>query len=275
MNKPDALDYDGRYRDIISDPINVFINRVPEAGIVYKDHVYLHNGIRVPFSGNLAYYEDFSKILIYNRGVHEPLEEFIFQELIKRLPQNPVMIELGAYWGHYSMWMKKERPNANIHLVEADSNNIEVGKNNLKNQNMDATFILQPVGVNGFIVDKYINNFDKVNLLHSDIQGYEIEMLEGATESLNKFKIDYLMISTHSEDLHKLVLKKLKKHKYRIEVSSGFNETLSHDGFILASSPNVNKIVRNWKPIERLDLLNMTQEKIVKFIIETKKVFKL
>jgi hypothetical protein len=40
---------------------------------------------------------------VLNRGVHEPLEEFVFQEVLKRLPEACAMIELGAYWGHYSM----------------------------------------------------------------------------------------------------------------------------------------------------------------------------
>jgi hypothetical protein len=95
-----------RYREVVSDPINLLIKRVPEAGYVDKNgFVILHNGNRVPVEGKLAYYNNFSDILIINRGVHEPLEEFCFQEVLKKIKtESPIMIELGAYWAHYSMW---------------------------------------------------------------------------------------------------------------------------------------------------------------------------
>jgi hypothetical protein len=118
LNKPmlppkaDGSDLIGRFREVISDPLNVLIERVPLAGIVHENEVYLLNGNRVPVSGNGAYYGPFSQLLVLNRGVHEPLEEFVFQELLKHLPPAPQMIELGAYWAHYSMWLKKVRPQA-------------------------------------------------------------------------------------------------------------------------------------------------------------------
>lgn len=36
----------------------------------------------VPINGPNEYCGNFSEILILNRGVHEPLEEFCFQEMI-------------------------------------------------------------------------------------------------------------------------------------------------------------------------------------------------
>ena len=65
----------GRFREVISDPLNLLIERVPLAGIVHDNEVYLHNGNRVPVSGSGAYCGPFSQLLIVNRGVHEPLEE--------------------------------------------------------------------------------------------------------------------------------------------------------------------------------------------------------
>lgn len=53
--------------------------------------MYLHNGLKVPFAGNDSYYGGFSSILVMNRGVHEPLEEFVFQQVLKRLPALPNM----------------------------------------------------------------------------------------------------------------------------------------------------------------------------------------
>lgn len=108
--KASSSDLLGRFREIVSDPINLLIERVPQAGFIQDNLVCLHNGNRVHYSGKDAYYEGFSDILVINRGVHEPLEEFAFQECLKVLPQRPSMLELGAYWAHYSMWLKKKRP---------------------------------------------------------------------------------------------------------------------------------------------------------------------
>ena len=106
ISKAEGSDFSGRFREIISDPLNLLIVRDPIAGSVIDGYVTLHNGIKVACSGPQAYYGRFSEILSLNRGVHEPLEEYVFQEVLARLPIGPSMLELGAYWGHYSMWLK-------------------------------------------------------------------------------------------------------------------------------------------------------------------------
>src|ERR1700721_4435320 len=130
MGKAAASDFLGRFREIISDPLNLLIERVPLAGFVDGNLVYLHNGLRVPIAGPGAYYGPFSELLVINRGVHEPLEEFVFQEVLKRLPDDPSMIELGAYWGHYSMGFKKERPNGEVILFEPEPGCLKAGQDN-------------------------------------------------------------------------------------------------------------------------------------------------
>src|SRR4051794_8085647 len=99
----------GRFREIVSDPLNLLIERVPMAGLVEGDQVYLHNGLKVPGIGPGAYYGPFSSVLIINRGVHEPLEEYVFQELLKRLGGVASLIELRAHLGHYLMLLQKAR----------------------------------------------------------------------------------------------------------------------------------------------------------------------
>jgi hypothetical protein len=42
----------GRFREVISDPLNLLIERVPLAGVVEANQVYLHNGNRVPLAGS-------------------------------------------------------------------------------------------------------------------------------------------------------------------------------------------------------------------------------
>lgn len=76
--KSDAGDFRGRFRETVSDPLNIFIDRVPEAGTMDGDHVIPHNGHKVALRGPNSYYKFLSDILIINRGVREPLEEFVF-----------------------------------------------------------------------------------------------------------------------------------------------------------------------------------------------------
>src|SRR5579862_10039493 len=82
--KAETADFIGRFREVISDPLNLLIERVPMAGVVEGDEVCLHNGIRVPVAGSGAYYGGFSDLLVLNRGVHEPLEEYVFQEVLRK-----------------------------------------------------------------------------------------------------------------------------------------------------------------------------------------------
>ncbi|MBK9925012.1 MAG: FkbM family methyltransferase [Anaerolineales bacterium] len=237
--KADATDFLGRFREIVSDPLNLLIKRHPLAGMIDKDLVYLHNGNKVPLRGQYSYYENFSDILVINRGVHEPLEEYVFQELMNVLPDNSSMLELGAYWGHYSMWLKKIHPKASVYLVEPNEVNIQAGKYNFQLNNCVGEFIQEYVACGQFEVDKFMmnNGLKTLSILHSDIQGFEIEMLDGSSDTLKKGLIHYAFISTHSQDIHVKVVEKLEYFGYRVEVASGFDyETTSYDGFVFASN---------------------------------------
>ncbi|MBW5439543.1 FkbM family methyltransferase [Bradyrhizobium canariense] len=235
----------GRFREIVSDPLNLLIERVPMAGLVEGDQVYLHNGLKVPGIGPGAYYGPFSSVLIINRGVHEPLEEYVFQELLKRLGEAPSMIELGAYWGHYSMWLKKARPKAEVILVEPDPACLKTGQDNFARNGLRAEFVKAFVGKGKFEVDAFFRDrkIKHLDILHADIQAFEVEMLQGAESVLAKRRVDYLFIATHSQALHDEVVDRLKAHGYRVEISSDFEEqSTSFDGFVFASSPEVDAL---------------------------------
>lgn len=260
-----------RHREIISDPLNILIERVPDAGYIDTQNcVILHNGNRVPATGKLSYYGNFSNILILNRGVHEPLEEYCFQEVLAKITCNsPIMIELGAYWAHYSMWLMKKFPLAKCHMIEPDENNIKCGENNFRINNYNGKFIKALVDPTDFYLDKFIteNRIDSLTILHSDIQGSELEMLNGGQVFLKKHGANYAFISTHSESLHYSVVQKLKELGYRIEVSSGFDHhTTSYDGFIFASSPKVEAVFEKFHPLGRIEIANSSSRDLRKFI---------
>lgn len=80
--------------------------------------------------------------------------------------------------------------------------------------------------------------------------------LDGCDRTLAEGRINYLFISTHSQDIHENVLKDLNRHGYCIEVSSDFDhDTTSFDGFIFASSPCTKKIFRYFKPLGRTKIV--------------------
>ena len=240
--KAQADDFAGRFREIVSDPLNLLIERVPLAGVVENGAVWLHNGNRVPLAGPGAYFGDFSQILVINRGVHEPLEEFIFQTLLRTLPEAPTMLELGAYWAHYSMWLKRARPMANAIMVEPLPEHLQAGTENFARNGFAGEFIGQFVGPGQFEVDAFLASRPglRLDVLHADIDRNEVTMLAGARSSLANHRIGRLFISTHSQQLHAETAAILRAADYRIEVSSDFDgESTSFDGFLFASSPDV------------------------------------
>jgi hypothetical protein len=267
-----------RFREIVADPINIYIERVPNAGYVEsKKYIILHNGNKVHLSGKYSYYGKFSDILIINRGVHEPLEEFCFQSLLKRLKSkrgNTKMLELGAYWGHYSMWLKRAIPEAECTLVEPDKKNLLIGQMNFKINNFNGKFINEFVSSNGFTVDKWMgSNNEKLDLLHCDIQGFELEMLHNARESLELNLINYLMISTHSEKIHRDITEYMAQFNYKLEISSDFEKhTTSNDGFLMFSSTSSESIFENFNPLGRCEIINSKPEDILIYLCSNRSI---
>lgn len=256
--KAEASDYLARFREIISDPINLLIQRHPLSGFVEDDHVFLHNGLRVPIKGPNSYYDEFSEILIINRGVHEPLEEYIFSLLVHTLPLRPVMLELGAYWGHYSMWLKISRSKAKTILVEPDGDRLMAGKYNFNFNGLNAAFLQATIGhkqssVKELLADQGVDHLD---ILHADIQGAEEEMLIDAYDLLKQRSISYCFVSTHSQALHRNCTGILESAGYRIEASSDYDyETTSFDGLIFASSPNAPRLLdKKFAPLKRAEI---------------------
>jgi hypothetical protein len=269
-SKAAAEDLLGRFREVISDPLNLLIERVPMAGVVQGNEVYLHNGNRVPVIGPAAYYGPFSQLLIINRGVHEPLEEFVFQEVLKTMPEAPQMIELGAYWAHYSMWLKKARMQAKVIMVEPDPSNLAAGRSNFGRNGFSGEFIQALVAPGHWQLDLFLGSrgIEQVDILHVDIQGHEGGLIAGARNSLTNRRVDYLFISTHSQEIHRRVAAELTAFGYRIEVASDYDsETTSHDGLVFASSPRSRQIFRSFSHTGRTKIATSRPDVLMEAIL--------
>ena len=112
-------------------------------------------------------------------------------------------------------------------------------------------------------------------LLHSDIQGYELEMLSGASNSLAAGKINYIFISTHSDELHEQCINEISKYNYEIEVSSlPSSHSTCGDGFILGRKSDATPILPGFQPMGRLDIATSSSGKIAKYIFETQQLLR-
>ena len=233
LPKAAADDLEGRFREVLSDPSNNYIPRCESAGTLQDGHIIMHNGIKVITD----YYGDFSKILLSNKGVHEPQEERMFMEVLKFIQPGATMIELGAYWAFYSMWFQQQIPNAKNFMIEPNVDNLRCGINNFKLNNMTGLFFHGGIGVGGIDFYKFLfyNKINYIDVLHMDIQGAEFYFLNTFTEIFTMKKVGYVFISTHNQDLHIKCLQFLKDVNYMILASADFdNETFCYDGVLVA-----------------------------------------
>lgn len=234
-----------RINDVISSPDNSAIPRCEDAGKLKGYKITMHNGVQVLANG--YYGSGILNMLIENKGVHEPQEERVFELIIRLLPEKCVMLELGAYWGFYSLSLLQTRPQAKCYLVEPETENLLSGKINFRlnarkghfTQAGVGRFVMQnpkTISVDWFCKAHSINHLD---ILHSDIQGSELAMLEGASETLKAGCVDYIFISTHSNELHANCLGKLESFGYIILCDADMNETYSYDGLIVAKHNSI------------------------------------
>jgi FkbM family methyltransferase len=157
-------------------------------------------------------------------------------------------------------------------MVEPELHNLQVGIQNFKRNGLTGEFIQAFVGKGQFEIDSYLKKQEipKIDILHSDIQGYEIEMLESGADSLASRKINYLFISTHTQELHQRTIGLLEKYGYRIEISSDCDHgTTSFDGLVFACSPSVNPIFKDFAPLKRVQIAEARPELLINYLSKT------
>jgi len=235
-----------RIQMVISCPDNHAIPRSEQAGLLENGVVTMHNGLKV---GGLSYYgAGIMNLLIANKGVHEPQEERAFQDILSWVTPGSTMLELGAYWGFYSLWFSQSVVDAKNFLVEPIKDNLEAGRLNFSLNGKQAVFENAFVGATSerghncpptISVDSFLakHKIEHLAVLHSDVQGAELAMLHGAVKSLNSHAIDFCFISTHSTNLHVDCLNFLRQRKYRTLVDANLDQSYAEDGLIVACSP--------------------------------------
>jgi hypothetical protein len=234
-------------------PDNEFIPRVPDAGRILRGKQIMHNGLRINAG---SYYGFEESILMHaNRGVHEPQEERLFQEVLPHIESGSTMIEMGAFWSFYSMWFNKMVSGARNYMLEPDGFNLESGRLNFRLNGMFGEFRhcgigewsgTMPSGVPIVCVDDFVRTegIAHVHLLHADIQGHEVAMLRGAALLFTNQLVDWVFVSTHEEKLHADCLALLAEYAYPIVAAVRPSESYSEDGVIVAKRRGIGGVER-------------------------------
>jgi hypothetical protein len=144
-----------------------------------------------------------------------------------------------------------------------------VGRENFRRDDMEGTFLKALVGPGAFEIDAHVERerITRLDLLHSDIQGAEVPMPEGGRRFLSSHGATYLMVSTHSEEIHAAVARTLTEFGYRIEVSSPVDShTTSLDGFVFASTPRVEPVLPGFVLMGRLKIAAGNPGTLVRYL---------
>ena len=232
-----------------------FIPKVHNAGqVVYQEG----NKLQTMFNGLKIHYDSYhspwmNQIISNLNGHHEPQEELVFYHLMKLLPNDANMIELGCAWAYYSMFFKS-MAGAGLNIcIEPNSEKLAKGIANVTLNNFDLdrfNFLRGFIGdryevgarfvdwdgteswMPQYSIEKLISDSDAYfDIIHSDIQGAELDMLNGAISVLDR--IGFFVISTHG-DKHPKCKHFLTKHDFTILVEHSIEESVSADGLILA-----------------------------------------
>lgn len=229
---------------VLMSPVNRNLVRYEGAGTISEGIILMHNGVRI---AALSYYGGgMIHLLQRNKGSHEPEEELIFEQVARVLGESPVMLELGAYWGFYSLSLLNRRPKARCILVEPDKKNLLAGMVNFRINRRKGIFVNAyagekidsfPESVPVLQVDEYleINSIKDLDILHSDIQGGEAAMLHSASNTLKNKRVRFVFISTHWDQMHAECHQIIEDHGYEIRCDILPSSSYSYDGLIFAS----------------------------------------
>jgi FkbM family methyltransferase len=255
------------------------IPKVPDAGTVVPSDggpiQIMHNGVRVVAGG---YYGDWmTRIIERLHGHHEPQEEAVFHEILKHLPPDATMLELGGFWSYYSLWFKSQYGNRRqSYVVEPDSNHIAVGRANAALNKHEIAFVQACVGRNSIPATTFTTEsagvvqipqisipdflreqrIHKLDILHCDTQGAETAIIESCESLLRGGTIRFGVFSTHSHHIsgdpltHQRCLAMLKDFGGTILAEHDVHESFSGDGLIATC---FGKEPPDWKepPISR------------------------
>lgn len=251
-----ALGFNNEWKEriarTIACPDNARLRRVADAGFSKDGTQVMHNGLRI-YAGSYYGYV-MARLLEENSGVHEPQEELVFSTILPAVENGSTMMELGSYWAFYSMWFAQEVQDSRCICVEPAQQNLRMGERNFLLNGLKAVFLrgyvgaheaTAPDGVPVVTVDATCRRqgVEKLAILHMDVQGAELDGLRGATEMLSDDRIDYVFVSTHSNELHVESRDLLQQFGHRVIADANCDQSYSQDGILVTCRAGIDQPV--------------------------------
>jgi FkbM family methyltransferase len=193
-------------------------------------------------------------------GYHEPQEERVFYEVMKRIGENATMIELGGYWAFYSLWFLAGGSQRRAIVLEPDPKHLQVGQKNASLNGYELIFIhgfagrkpspptLFMTANSGQVMAPCLcvpllmeqHGIEHLDIMHSDIQGAEFDVLLSCRELFESQRISFVFVSTHAFKFtgdpltHQRCLQIIRNLGGQIIAEHDVHESFSGDGLIVA-----------------------------------------
>lgn len=225
----------------------------------------MHNGLLVEAGG---YYGGWmAEIIRTLRGHHEPQEERVFDQIVRRVAAGGrpgVMIEFGSFWTYYGLWFCQAVPGGRAIAIEPDPAYLEVGRRNaaLNQLTDEVTFVQAAIGDRpgepmtfraesdgrdhqvkqcdlGSVLQ--LAGLDRVDLVLADVQGAETGLLERGRHLLAEGRVRFLMVATHHHLIsgdaltHQRALRLLRDLGAQVICEHSVAESFAGDGLIAVS----------------------------------------
>ncbi len=241
------------------------IPKVRGAGSVVADEAgdyqIMHNGIKTRTDGHYGNYN--VEVIRRLRGHHEPQEEYVFDQVLRRVRRGGTIMEVGSFWAYYSLWFQHAVQDGRAFMVEPLESALDAGRRNFALNGQHGVFIRAAIAartagqasvelwpgtttsVRRTTIDALLDEceLNDLDILHADVQGHEVEMLRGASRALRLKKIRWIFISTHGENIHQRCLVLLRHNGYSIVAQHTPAESYSVDGLIVASASPLDQRV--------------------------------
>jgi hypothetical protein len=241
------------------------IPKVQDGGQVFVeaggDYQLMHNGVKVLHGG---YYGAWMSEIIQNlNGHHEPQEERVFHEVVKRAADDGLMIELGCFWAYYSLWFLKDHPHRKAIGLEPDATHLLTAQKNaaINGLSEQISFVHglssmhsaesmniqtesgQQLQLPGYTLANLLARAQiaRIEIAHCDAQGAESHVVDQMIELGKKGQLRFAIVSTHAYEItgdpltHQTCLHKLQAAGAHIIAEHDVHESYSGDGLIAAS----------------------------------------
>jgi FkbM family methyltransferase len=236
------------------------IPKVDGAGAVMEQEgvriQFMHNGVKVVADGHCGAW--MTQIIEGLKGHYDPQKELLFHALLRHVRPATRIVELGAWWAYYACWYLREVPDSIALCIEQCLDHLRIGERNavlngvlgrvaFKNawigREQDGQALAHTVdGLPCLSMEAILESAGgPIEMLHVDIQGAEVGLIETMGDAVSTGAIRFLVVSTHHESIsgaaftHDDCIRAIRRLGGVILAEHSVEESYGGDGLIVAS----------------------------------------